>query len=125
MGFETTLELQNYFNQKVLQILQKHEKKMIGWDEILEGGLAKSAGPGAATGDFKIWKVVNPISIDVGADILHQDYGITGDGVTVAVLDSGVYFPKKIVDHYGSAVANMFKGQADFVGDGLCTNGGK
>jgi hexosaminidase len=42
MGFETTLELQNYFNQKVLQILQKHEKKMIGWDEILVPELPKN-----------------------------------------------------------------------------------
>ncbi len=42
MGFETTLELQNYFNQQVLQILQKHEKKMIGWDEILVPELPKN-----------------------------------------------------------------------------------
>jgi hexosaminidase len=41
MGFETTLELQNYFNQQVLQILQKHGKKMIGWDEILVPELPK------------------------------------------------------------------------------------
>lgn len=31
--------LQNYFNQKVFSILQKQNKKMIGWDEILQPGL--------------------------------------------------------------------------------------
>jgi len=36
-------ELQNYFNGKVLAILQKKGKKMIGWDEILQPGLPKDA----------------------------------------------------------------------------------
>jgi len=35
--------LQNYFNQKVLAILQKNNKKMIGWDEILQPDLPKDA----------------------------------------------------------------------------------
>lgn len=32
-------ELQRYFNQRVLKILTKHGKKMIGWDEIFQPGL--------------------------------------------------------------------------------------
>ena len=40
-GFKTTAELQTYFNQKLLPILQKHHKKMIGWDEVLTPGLPK------------------------------------------------------------------------------------
>lgn len=35
--------LQSYFVQRIEKILEKHNKKMIGWDEILEGGLAPSA----------------------------------------------------------------------------------
>ncbi len=42
MGFETTLELQNYFNQKILKILEKNKRKMIGWDEILVPDLPKN-----------------------------------------------------------------------------------
>jgi len=42
MEFETTLELQNYFNQQILQILEKYKKKMIGWDEILVPELPKN-----------------------------------------------------------------------------------
>jgi hexosaminidase len=40
-GFKTTVELQTYFNQRLLPIVQKHHKKMIGWDEILTPGLPK------------------------------------------------------------------------------------
>jgi hexosaminidase len=37
-------ELQSYFNKRVGKIITTKKKKMIGWDEILEGGIA----PGAA-----------------------------------------------------------------------------
>jgi hexosaminidase len=36
-----TAALQAYFNQRVFQILQKHGKKMIGWDEVLTPDLPK------------------------------------------------------------------------------------
>jgi hexosaminidase len=35
-------DLQAYFNQRLLKILAKHGKKMIGWDEILHPDLPKS-----------------------------------------------------------------------------------
>jgi hexosaminidase len=38
-----TAALQTYFNQKLLPILKKHGKKMIGWDEIYAPGLDKEA----------------------------------------------------------------------------------
>ena len=40
-GFKTPAELQAYFNQRMLGILQKHGKRMIGWDEILNPALPK------------------------------------------------------------------------------------
>ena len=40
-GFGTPAELQAYFNQRLLPILTKHHKKMIGWDEILNPALPK------------------------------------------------------------------------------------
>jgi hexosaminidase len=36
-----TAALQNYFNERLLPILQKHGKRMIGWDEVLTPGLPK------------------------------------------------------------------------------------
>jgi len=35
-------ELQTYFNKRILQILTKYHKKMIGWDEILQPNMPKS-----------------------------------------------------------------------------------
>lgn len=36
-------KLQSYFIQRMEKVLAKHGKKIIGWDEILEGGLAPTA----------------------------------------------------------------------------------
>ncbi len=42
-GLTNVNELQSYFVKRVEKNLQDKGKKMIGWDEILEGGLASSA----------------------------------------------------------------------------------
>ena len=42
-GLKDEHELQSYFVQRIEKVLLAHGKKMIGWDEILEGGLAPSA----------------------------------------------------------------------------------
>ena len=39
-GLKTEFELQSYFIRRVEKILQAKGRKLIGWDEILEGGLA-------------------------------------------------------------------------------------
>jgi hexosaminidase len=43
MNMKTPEELQSYFMKRVEQILKTKGKKLIGWDEILEGGLAPEA----------------------------------------------------------------------------------
>jgi hexosaminidase len=40
-GLKDDHALQAYFNQRLLQIIQKHGKKMIGWDEVLHPDLPK------------------------------------------------------------------------------------
>ena len=42
-GIKDNHGLQAYFNTRVLKILEKHKKKMIGWDEILQPELPKNA----------------------------------------------------------------------------------
>src|SRR5216683_3952459 len=42
-GIKDNHALQAYFNQRLLKILQKHGKKMIGWDEILHPDLRRDA----------------------------------------------------------------------------------
>jgi hexosaminidase len=40
-GLKDNHALQAYFNQRMLKILQKHKKKMVGWDEILQPDLPR------------------------------------------------------------------------------------
>jgi hexosaminidase len=40
-NLKDTAALQNYFNQRLLKIVEKHGKQMIGWDEILTPDLPK------------------------------------------------------------------------------------
>ncbi|MEJ5350813.1 MAG: family 20 glycosylhydrolase [Melioribacteraceae bacterium] len=42
-GLKDEHELQSYFVQRIVNYLESKNKKAIGWDEILEGGLAKGA----------------------------------------------------------------------------------
>ncbi|PRY02912.1 hexosaminidase [Pontibacter ummariensis] len=42
-GLKNEEELQSYFIQRMEKYLLAHDKKLLGWDEILEGGLAPTA----------------------------------------------------------------------------------
>src|SRR5258708_23318976 len=42
-GLKNMLEVQSYFEKRVEKIIEAKGKKVIGWDEILEGGLAPNA----------------------------------------------------------------------------------
>jgi len=42
-GLKTMHEVQSYFEKRVGKIIESKGKKLIGWDEILEGGLADNA----------------------------------------------------------------------------------
>jgi len=42
-GLKTQEEVQSYFEKRVEKIVESKGKKIIGWDEILEGGLAPNA----------------------------------------------------------------------------------
>jgi len=41
-GYDKAAQLQAYFNLQLEEILKKHDKKMIGWDEILDPALPKT-----------------------------------------------------------------------------------
>lgn len=40
-NFKDPHDLQAYFNNRLLKILEKYNKKMVGWDEILQPGISK------------------------------------------------------------------------------------
>ena len=56
------------------------------------------------------WRHVYPAAIDVGADVVHDGYDghwvVTGWGVTVAVVDSGVYFSRELQHLFNAAHRN-------------------
>ncbi len=64
---------------------------------------------------WNIWKVVYPVKVDSGAEKVTQ----TGSMVTVAVVDSGVYFDEQVKSELGVYASKLFLGQADFI-DTLC-----
>jgi outer membrane protein assembly factor BamB len=77
------------------------------------------------TDNSKVWNFLSPVAIDVGADILHDDllqngYVLTGQGIGIAVVDSGVYFDANVKSVLGGRMGQLFLGQADFVGEGTC-----
>src|SRR5208282_1287632 len=41
-ALRSTADLQTYFSGRVLQIVERHGKKTIGWDEVLHPGLPKN-----------------------------------------------------------------------------------
>ncbi len=43
LGLQDEHELQSYFIRRVERMLQAHGRRLVGWDEILEGGLAPNA----------------------------------------------------------------------------------
>ncbi len=71
----------------------------------------------------RVWNLSNAVTIDVGADQLHNQ-AITGQGVAVAVVDSGVYFNPHVEQILGKELDKQFIGQADFVAQGRCTSAG-
>ena len=42
-GLDNEHELQSWFIKRIEKFIVSKNKKLVGWDEILEGGLAKSA----------------------------------------------------------------------------------
>ncbi|WP_394746987.1 family 20 glycosylhydrolase [Spongiimicrobium salis] len=50
-GLRDEAHLQTYFMTRIEQILATHQKKIFGWDEILEGGISASAGITSWTGE--------------------------------------------------------------------------
>ena len=41
-GLKDETELQSYFTRRVEAILAKHDRKLVGWDEVIHGGVNKS-----------------------------------------------------------------------------------
>lgn len=100
-GHTAEERLQSYFVQRVEKMLAKYGKKIIGWDEILEGGLAPTATVmswrgeegGIAAANMKHDVIMTPNSNGMYIDQYQGDYKI--EPVTIG----GYTLPKRIYDY--------------------------
>ncbi len=97
-----------------------------GVESIVDNkGVRSSGAPAAMTGpSSRVTNLAWPVAIDIGADQLHAQ-GIKGAKVTVAVVDSGVFFSPELLMTTTQQDLLMFVGQADFVNNGICDKVGK
>ena len=78
-GLKDEHELQSYFIKRIEKILEKFDKKLIGWDEILEGGLAPNA-------IVHSWR-----GMDGGIEAANAGHGVVMSPTTYAYFDSVSY----------------------------------
>lgn len=82
-GIQNVEGLQSYFVNRVNKIIMKHGKKMIGWDEILEGGDLDK------TSAVMNWRAtgVNRAAADIGAKASQDGYYVVLCPTSHAYLD--------------------------------------
>lgn len=107
-GLKDEFELQSYFIHRIEEIVLRHNKKMIGWEEILQGGLAPSATVMSWTGEQG-----GITSANMGHDVimcpshkgLYLDY-YQGDRHIEPVAIGG-YYPLETVYSYDPIPAEI------------------
>lgn len=100
-GHTAEERLQSYFVQRIEKMLAKYGKKIIGWDEILEGGLAPTATVmswrgekgGIAAANMEHDVIMTPNSNGMYIDQFQGDYKIE------PVAIGGYTLPKRIYDY--------------------------
>ena len=100
-GHSAEERLQSYFVQRIEKILAKYGKKIIGWDEILEGGLAPTAtvmswrgeSGGIASANMGHDVIMTPNSGGMYIDHYQGDYKVE------PVAIGGYTLPKRIYDY--------------------------
>ena len=100
-GHSAEERLQSYFVQRIEKILAKYGKKIIGWDEILEGGLAPTAtvmswrgeAGGIASANLGHDVIMTPNSNGMYIDQFQ------GDSKIEPVSIGGYTLPKRIYDY--------------------------
>ena len=106
--FAANGDLQAYFNRRVLEILQKHGKKMVGWDEILHPDLPRDI-------VVQSWRGQKSL-----AEVAKKGY--------LGILSSGYYLDHMLsssfhyaVDPYDTTVATLApEEQARILGGEAC-----
>lgn len=106
-GLENVEELQSYFMKRIERFISSHDRILIGWDEILEGGLA----PGATVmswrgidGGWKASKQGHDVVMTPGSPLYLNIYQRDPDSEPIA---QGGYNPLKLVYDFDPIVDSM------------------
>lgn len=99
-GLKDAHELQSYFIKRIEKFLNAHGRKLIGWDEILEGGLSENAtvqswrgmDGGKIAAEQKHYVVMSPTSH------CYLDYGL--DNIDLKKIYSFNPIPEKLAKEY-------------------------
>ena len=81
-GLETEHDLQSYFISRLEKFLISHNRKLIGWDEIMEGGLAPEA-------TMQVWR-----DVEYGKQAVKQGHDIISSPTSHCYLD----YSQKVID---------------------------
>ncbi len=99
-GLKDEAELQSYFMKRIEKFLAGKKRKMIGWDEILEGGLA----PGAAVmswrgeqGGIEAAKMQHDVVMTPGSPCYFDHYQAGPEGEPLAI--GGMNTLKQVYDY--------------------------
>ena len=99
-GLKDENELQSYFIKKIEKFLVAHHKKMIGWDEILEGGLAPEASVMSWRGEaggIEAAKMKHSVVMTPGSPCYFDNYQAGPEGEPLAI--GGFNTLKKVYDY--------------------------
>jgi hexosaminidase len=116
-GHSAEERLQSYFVQRMEKATARHGKKMIGWDEILEGGLAPSATVMSwrgETGGIAAAEMGHDVIMTPSSEGMYIDY-YQGDP-KVEPVSIGGYFPLERVYGYDPVPQSLVEsGKAGYI----------
>jgi hexosaminidase len=99
-GLEDEHELQSYFIKRIEQYLISKNRKMMGWDEILEGGLAPEATVMSWRGEaggIEAAKMGHDVVMTPGSPVYFDHYQAGPEGEPLAI--GGFNSLKKVYDY--------------------------
>lgn len=114
-GLKNEEELQSYFIKRIEQYLISKKRKMIGWDEILEGGLAPEATVMSWRGEaggIEAAKMKHDVIMTPGKPVYFDHYQAGPEGEPIAI--GGMNTLKSVYD-YEPIPAELNEEQAKYV----------
>lgn len=114
-GLKDAHELQSYFIHRVEAMLNKRGKKLIGWDEILEGGIAPSAtimSWRGIAGGIAAAKAGHDVIMTPGSALYFDHYQ---SDPTTEPLAIGGYLPLETVYNYDPVPTELNASEAKYI----------